>query len=87
MFGFIVTFLISAAFFFVLGFIDGFTNGGLKWIGLGIAVLLFIWLVSKLGFGGGILVFIAIGLLIVIWLLRFFSGAIKGFMSFFTKPW
>ena len=26
MFGFIATFLISAAFFFVLGFIDGFTN-------------------------------------------------------------
>ena len=87
MFGFIVTFLISAVFFFVLGFIDGFTNGGLKWIGLGIVALLFIWLVSNLGLGVGSLVFIVIGVLIVIWLLRFFSGAIKGFMSFFTKPW
>ena len=87
MFGIIITFLISAAFFFVLGFIDGLTNGGLKWIMLGAVALLFIWLVSKLGLGGALLVSIVIGVLIVIWLLRFLSEAIKGFMSFFTKPW
>lgn len=84
MFSVIVTFIVCYIIGWVIGFIDGLTGGKLRWVIPASVVALFIYLVAKLGFLLGVVVFFALVALLVRFVWNTIKGAIYGVMSIFT---
>jgi len=84
MFSFLIAFAVSYVIGFIIGFIQEMTGIKLRYVLFAVAAYLFYFLVSRLGFGLGILAFLVIAGMLLRYVVNYIKGAIYGFISLFT---